>query len=77
VALSTCTIMIDCIKALDLLLLFSSTLCIFFSFHCFQVTTDQCNFLLHSTVMEREGRYLVPRLRDLAFSVDIGYIFME
>nr|CAB3450755.1 unnamed protein product [Digitaria exilis] len=26
-----------------------------------------------NTVMEREGLYLVPRLRDLAFSVDIGY----
>ncbi|GJN21921.1 hypothetical protein PR202_gb09444 [Eleusine coracana subsp. coracana] len=26
-----------------------------------------------NTVMEKEGRYLVPKLRDLAFSVDIGY----
>ncbi|KAG2653198.1 uncharacterized protein LOC120656880 [Panicum virgatum] len=26
-----------------------------------------------NTVMEKEGPYLVPRLRDLAFSVDIGY----
>ncbi|CAN6233873.1 unnamed protein product [Urochloa humidicola] len=26
-----------------------------------------------NTVMEKEGLYLVPRLRDLAFSVDIGY----
>ena len=25
--------------------------------------------------MEKEGPYLVPRLRDLAFSVDIGYNF--
>uniref|UniRef100_J3LG23 Protein kinase domain-containing protein n=1 Tax=Oryza brachyantha TaxID=4533 RepID=J3LG23_ORYBR len=26
-----------------------------------------------NTVAEKNGRYLVPRLRDLAFSVDIGY----
>ncbi|KAF0934686.1 hypothetical protein E2562_026432 [Oryza meyeriana var. granulata] len=26
-----------------------------------------------NTIAEKNGRYLVPRLRDLAFSVDIGY----
>uniref|UniRef100_A0A804NUR4 Protein kinase domain-containing protein n=3 Tax=Zea mays TaxID=4577 RepID=A0A804NUR4_MAIZE len=26
-----------------------------------------------NTALDKEGRYLVPRLRDLAFSVDIGY----
>lgn len=44
-ALSTCTITIDCTKALALLLSFS----------------------------KKDGYYLVPQLRDLAFSVDIGY----
>ena len=27
-----------------------------------------------STIVERDAAYLVPRLRDLAFSVDIGYV---
>ncbi|KAG2660692.1 uncharacterized protein LOC120713431 [Panicum virgatum] len=29
--------------------------------------------IILNTVMDKEGPYLVPRLRDLAFSVDIGY----
>lgn len=28
-----------------------------------------------STIVERESAYLIPRLRDLAFSVDIRYTF--
>jgi len=29
--------------------------------------------IILNTVMDKEGPYLVPRLRDLAFSIDIGY----
>lgn len=37
-------------------------------------STEDCEILICSTALDKEGRYLVPRLRDLAFSVDIGYI---
>ncbi|XP_020978922.1 uncharacterized protein LOC107643195 isoform X2 [Arachis ipaensis] len=30
-----------------------------------------------NTISEREGRYLIPRLRDLAFSVDVSYSELE
>ncbi|KAK9271958.1 hypothetical protein L1049_002325 [Liquidambar formosana] len=30
-----------------------------------------------NTIMERDASYLVPRLRDLAFSVDIRYAYLE
>lgn len=33
------------------------------------------DFFIISTIAEREAAYLVPRLRDLAFSVDIRYSY--
>lgn len=44
----------------------------YFSFHFFE-HHKKFFFLIGSTVVEKDAAYLVPRLRDLAFSVDIRY----
>ncbi|KAK6232548.1 hypothetical protein SCA6_002621 [Theobroma cacao] len=77
-------------QSLDLLLLFSSIL--FDSIHLksgFILLKRQigllCSFqsLINilltdgSTIVERDAAYLVPRLRDLAFSVDIRFSYLE
>lgn len=70
----TCMTMTDCIKALDLLLLFSSMPFEYLKLEIilpFQLLPEHLSFANVSTMVEKDAMYLVPKLRDLAFSVDI------
>lgn len=79
--LLTCINMTDYTRVLDRLLLFSSSSCeylICVTDTLFEYDLYILNFCGRSTIAERDAAYLVPQLRDLAFSIDIRcyYVFL-